>query len=443
MRVLKMKRNIFLTSIIFILLIVVFSCGLEPMEAGRSVNEYIFPYIFFELSEDENYYTASILSGAAVGKVYIPGYVDYFDNDVPVKEFTGFENPEDSVNLVEIRIDATVERIAEGAFEKAVNLKKIIIVGNEAEDGWSNLPILTVAGSHFHGWKITSDGAEAVMYELIHHEAKDSTCTENGNVEYWECPECGKLFGDLTAEDETTKDKVVVEALGHKPEFHERKEANCGYDGNIAYWGCTVCGNKFYDIDCTKEIENGREVIKATGKHTFGSYESMGESGHMTQCSVCYKTYGEMKKHRIDEINWASNSKGHWHACADCDYQYQYDSHTYRSYGDEKVCEICLYVKAEKETTTDGGFNIESEQNEPTGRLTIKGSNGAFTAEFTLDKGSKMTSIIWYLDGEELEGVEKTCSFSAPQRRTYRVMCVVFNGSFVNSYDDVVIGGAD
>ena len=55
-------------------------------------------------------------------------------------------------------------------------------------------------------------------HKLTAHEAKDPTCTESGNSEYWSCDVCGKLFGDQEAFVEISKEDTVVEPLGrHEP----------------------------------------------------------------------------------------------------------------------------------------------------------------------------------------------------------------------------------
>ncbi|MCD7889806.1 MAG: hypothetical protein LUG23_07845, partial [Oscillospiraceae bacterium] len=52
-------------------------------------------------------------------------------------------------------------------------------------------------------------------HTLTHVAAKDATCTEDGNTEYWYCDDCGKYFSDEDGENEITLDDTVVEATGH------------------------------------------------------------------------------------------------------------------------------------------------------------------------------------------------------------------------------------
>lgn len=60
----------------------------------------------------------------------------------------------------------------------------------------------------------------------IHTAAKQPTCTEVGNVEYWYCKTCDLYFGDKACTEQISEDKISVPANGHS------------YENGI----CTVCG---------------------------------------------------------------------------------------------------------------------------------------------------------------------------------------------------------
>ena len=61
-------------------------------------------------------------------------------------------------------------------------------------------------------------------HTLTHHEAKAATCTEAGNIEYWQCSVCNKLFSDETTTKEfTDATSLVIPAKGHKFD----REGNC------------------------------------------------------------------------------------------------------------------------------------------------------------------------------------------------------------------------
>ena len=61
-------------------------------------------------------------------------------------------------------------------------------------------------------------------HKLTHHKAKAATCTEAGNIEYWQCSVCNKLFSDeATTKVITDATSLVIPAKGHKFD----REGNC------------------------------------------------------------------------------------------------------------------------------------------------------------------------------------------------------------------------
>ena len=61
-------------------------------------------------------------------------------------------------------------------------------------------------------------------HKLTHHELKDATCTEAGNIEYWQCSVCNKLFSDeATTKEITDATSLVIPAKGHTFD----REGNC------------------------------------------------------------------------------------------------------------------------------------------------------------------------------------------------------------------------
>ena len=61
-------------------------------------------------------------------------------------------------------------------------------------------------------------------HTLTHHALKDATCTEAGNIEYWQCSVCNKLFSDeATTKEITDAASLVIPAKGHKFD----REGNC------------------------------------------------------------------------------------------------------------------------------------------------------------------------------------------------------------------------
>ena len=100
--------------------------------------------------------------------------------------------------------------------------------------------------------------------------ATEPTCTEKG-VEVRECA-CG------------AKETQDVEALGHDKTHHELVPETCTEDGNVEYFTCARCGKVFLDAECTEEITLESTVVKATG------HVDANEDG---KCDLCGAAMGE------------------------------------------------------------------------------------------------------------------------------------------------------
>jgi len=102
-------------------------------------------------------------------------------------------------------------------------------------------------------------------HQAVHVQAKAATCTEDGNIEYWYCPDCGRYFSDAALTTEITLADTVVKAMGHQAEKVEAKPATETEAGNIEYWYCAACGKYFKDEALTQEITLEDTVISALG----------------------------------------------------------------------------------------------------------------------------------------------------------------------------------
>ncbi len=104
---------------------------------------------------------------------------------------------------------------------------------------------------------------------------KAATCTEDGNIAYWQCTDvsCGKFFADKELTQEITADQIVIKA-GHDAVKVEAKAPTATEDGNIEYWYCKACGKYFKDQALTEEISKADTVVAATGA---GSAEQTAE----------------------------------------------------------------------------------------------------------------------------------------------------------------------
>lgn len=333
-----MKRRILsIIAIILILLSVSCDSSVKRLEEGN-INYYIYPYVKFTLSPSLTCYEATIVDGAKLTSVSIPGYHHTDFGPMPVKIFKGFENPEDAVNLKIVYIDANVEKIADDALEYAENLEQIIITGAEECTNWTKLPpSLKRKGYHFEGWKVGDtiyDGesiiavdpdnpvAEPYFVELEHYDAVSPTCTKAGYIEHWKCPECGKLFTDDRAENSVTS--VSVSPLGHLfPLIHvDGVEPTCQREGNVEYWRCDRCMGIFSDE--SGNIPMDSFILDKVDHQSDGNMYSS-ETVHYHKCRWCGALMDE-EEHIFSE--WiidkqaTKHTKGVRHAdCSVCGYR--------------------------------------------------------------------------------------------------------------------------
>ena len=125
--------------------------------------------------------------------------------------------------------------------------------------------------------------------------AVEATCTTSGNIEYWYCDKCGKYFSDEACESEITLSETVINATGHVDplEHTEAKEATCTTDGNIEYWQCSKCEKYFSDEACEHEITQAQTVTRAVPHKWSGwtvtkaaTYDAAGSKER--ECENCH-----------------------------------------------------------------------------------------------------------------------------------------------------------
>ena len=126
-------------------------------------------------------------------------------------------------------------------------------------------------------------GEKPHEHSLTHVDARESTCTLQGNIEYWECTSCGKYFKDADATIEATWEELRLPMLEHDydPATHCCK--NCGsyddegaqtalsYELNEQKDGYIVssCGSSATSVEIPDEI-NGLPVVGIKG----GAFEN-------------------------------------------------------------------------------------------------------------------------------------------------------------------------
>lgn len=101
-------------------------------------------------------------------------------------------------------------------------------------------------------------------HNLQHHDAKENSCTEEGNIEHWECLDCGGLFLDEEGKIPAGPEEIFIAPEGHNMLHHERIEPDVDKEGKIEYWECLNCGKLFTDEHGLEEITEDLLAIPAT-----------------------------------------------------------------------------------------------------------------------------------------------------------------------------------
>ena len=124
-----------------------------------------------------------------------------------------------------------------------------------------------------------------IEHSPVHHDAVPATCTTDGTVEHWSCSACGGLFSDARCKNPISISDTVVESLGHSLVYHPETNSSCIVHGNIAYYECTVCGDRFSDSNGLHEINVS--VEKALAEHVLSDWVATDSTSHYKVCSVC------------------------------------------------------------------------------------------------------------------------------------------------------------
>lgn len=127
---------------------------------------------------------------------------------------------------------------------------------------------------------------EALGHNLIQVAAKEASCTENGNKEYWKCSECNKLFADASGTTETTMEAVTLNKLGH------------------SYASPVDNGDGTHSAKCERCQEMFNDEVHCGG--TAACYAK-------AVCEVCGARYGSFADHSYGEpvFVWKASDNGY------------------------------------------------------------------------------------------------------------------------------------
>ena len=137
-----------------------------------------------------------------------------------------------------------------------------------------------------------TDGSDA-LGEVI--ENVEPTCTEHGYTTQ-ECSLCNSIV-------KVYKDDVLKP---HTLTHHEAKAATCTEAGNIEYWQCSVCNKLFSDEAATKEITDATSLVIPAKGHTFD------REGNCTVCPYKDSRYALFNLEGITDVTITDNDSYPW-----------------------------------------------------------------------------------------------------------------------------------
>ena len=181
------------------------------------------------------------------------------------------------------------------------------------------------------------------LHSIEYVAGKEPSCIEYGNIPYYICSSCGERFEDPKGKTQITEEKTKIAPLGHDFIRVEAKEATCTEDGHMAHWCCSRCGA--LSSDGTKDGDISLETIKikALG-HDWSDWKNDKDS-HWKECNRC-GAIGLHASHSLSD--WIPTEKEGYskRTCSVCNYSEE-----------RSECDID-HVQAIPATCTENG-NIE------------------------------------------------------------------------------------
>lgn len=237
-------------------------------------------------SEKELFYTFSGSDNKVAGGSFdVPGLVKEYTSsadDPSATTITGGTFPISPVDYVPADSAAIAYTAGNGSTNYVVGDDDIAKVAQSATEGDEitvlagnvdlSIPVDGVTISNEGSGDVTVNGADVnggdEVVTHIHHakktEAKDATCTEDGNIAYWYCAECGKYFSDGALQNQIQEADTKIPATNDHTAGTEWKS------DETSHWKeCTSCGTKLNQADHTFAwvIDRQATATQAGAKH--------------------------------------------------------------------------------------------------------------------------------------------------------------------------------
>ncbi len=133
---------------------------------------------------------------------------------------------------------------------------------------------------------------ETHVHSLKKIEKRDATCVADGNIEYYVCESCGKLFSDGEGTKEIDYSETVI-PKGHSfGEWIDEIPPDSERDGVKGHRDCLICGKHFdrenneitdltikKDQESSSETESGSDKTEESESEDGSQSESMADTG--------------------------------------------------------------------------------------------------------------------------------------------------------------------
>lgn len=206
-------------------------------------------------------------------------------------------------------------------------------------------------------------------HKLEKHEAKEPTCTDDGNIEYYTCEECGNIFltdDKMAAMDTAVEQETVVIAATkkHLPIEDSNGETIFGMNGQNHWKICKYCGCEFEKT--SHDLANNAEST----------------SGHSQKCTIClYEVHDYVDLNDKGKPVHDYDAVGHWYNCEDCG-KVEYAEHTLET--DENVEGV--YHWCEDEEGNSCGYEVFNYSlTSDDGLVEVTGTENVFSKDVITD----------------------------------------------------------
>ncbi len=118
--------------------------------------------------------------------------------------------------------------------------------------------------------------SDAPVHNVVHFDAVEPGCHYNGNIEYWYCADCEGFWQDEALTQVTNSKNVVLPATGEGNVIHfDAVDPGCHQNGNIEYWFCSDCEQFWQDEALTQLTNSKNVVVPATGSENLVHVEAV------------------------------------------------------------------------------------------------------------------------------------------------------------------------